>query len=86
MVTGVQQSDPRYVKYADPRLLTALRQFGVDGTYPEVTYHNNQPVLHNSPLQFKLDFYNRVEKGYEKMNAILAEGLLNSDIAEVSYL
>jgi hypothetical protein len=77
------QSDPRYVKQADPRLLQALQKLGMDTTYPQVTFHNNQPVLSESSVEFKLDFYNRVEKSFEKMNEILTEGLLESDIAEV---
>ena len=77
-------SDPRYIKHADPRLLAALQQYGLDSTYPEVTYHNNEPVLQTSPISFKLDFYKRVEKGYEKMNKMLADGLLDSALAEVN--
>ena len=75
-------SDPRYVEHADPRLLKALQDFGIDTAYPEVTYHKNQPVVAKSTEAFKLDFYSRVEKGYEKLNEILAEGLLDSDVAE----
>lgn len=76
-------SDPRYVKRAHPELLQALQQFGIDAAYPQVTYHKNLPVQAESTIDFKLDFYSRVEKGYEKLNEMLADGLLDSDSAEV---
>lgn len=76
-------TDPRFVKHAEPRLLKALQRYGVDAVYPKVTYHHRHVLTIDSPLDFKYDFYGRVEKGYEKMNALLADGLLESDTAEV---